>query len=525
MSAEATVDPSRAGGDLPTRIHAIVARRAVRDPDGPALIEGDVALSNGALMAAIQAMAARLATAGVRAGDRVLIVGENSLVMVAAIFAASVLDAWAVVVNSRLSAPEIDRIKSHCGARRTVYATAASPEAAAHAARHGAAEQDGGILGPFALGPLGDGPDAAAEPVFADPAQQVAAMIYTTGTTGVPKGVMLTHHNILFIADLSGRLRGIGPADRLYAVLPVSHIFGLASALIGSLYHGATIRLVARFAPAAVIESLTRDRISVLQGVPAMFSRLIEYLKLNPDKALEKRFLRYLSVGGSPLDPVLKTEIEALFGCPLHNGYGMTEASPTISQTRIETPPTDCSCGPILPGLEVRFVDRDGRTVPPGTVGELHVRGPNIMKGYYRNPEATAQAIDPDGWLNTGDLARLDGGQLYIAGRSKELIIRSGFNVYPADVEAVLNAHPLITHSAVVGRAVPGNEEVVAFIQPLQGQTIDRAELEDYLVERLAPYKRPCEIIVMENLPASSTGKVLKGQLAASLRGKLPVAD
>jgi len=175
--------------------------------------------------------------------------------------------------------------------------------------------------------------------------------------------------------------------------------------------------------------------------------------------------------------------------------------------------------GTVLPGVEARVRTLDGIPVASGEIGELHVRGRNVMRGYYRAPELTAKAIDTDGWFNTGDLARFDGDCLYIVGRTKEMIIRSGFNVYPAEVEAVLNSHAAVVQSAVVGRAVEGNEEVVAFVQLMQGSPVKPAELMAFIDPQLTSYKRPSEIIVLDALPATSTGKILKHKLAESLRG------
>jgi acyl-CoA synthetase (AMP-forming)/AMP-acid ligase II len=206
--------------------------------------------------------------------------------------------------------------------------------------------------------------------------------------------------------------------------------------------------------------------------------------------------------------------VERAFGQPLHNGYGLTETSPSVASTRIDAPRADLSIGPPVPGIEVRIVDGAGRGLPPGGVGELHVRGPNIMLGYYRAPELTAEVVSPDGWFNTGDLARADGeGNLFIAGRAKELIIRSGFNVYPVEVEGVLTQHPDVRQCAVVGRTVPGNEEVVAYVELREGTVTTPAGLAAFAAERLAPYKQPAEIVVLPALPASATGKVLKSVL------------
>jgi long-chain acyl-CoA synthetase len=256
--------------------------------------------------------------------------------------------------------------------------------------------------------------------------------------------------------------------------------------------------------------------VSLMFGVPTLYQRLLEYKATAGLNALPRGRLRGLYVAGAPLDPTLKATIEKEFGQPLLNAYGITECAPGISGVRAEAPRQDTSVGTILPGIEVRLVGTGGEPVADGEVGELHVRGPNVMRGYYRAAEATAAAIDGEGWFNTGDLARFAGEALFIAGRTKELIIRSGFNVYPAEVEAVLNAHPAVGQSAVIGRAVHANEEVVAYVQLLPGATATKDDLMAHAARHLTAYKRPSEIVILEALPASSTGKILKHRLPAA---------
>jgi long-chain acyl-CoA synthetase len=505
---------------LPRRISHIVRPWAETMPDHPALVEGDTFWSYGELGRHVAETGARLMELGVRPGDRVMIVSENSLAQAVLVLAAAEIDAWAVIVNARLSAREIDQIRDHSGARRVFYTTGVSAQAAAHAERHGAAGIDIAGLGPsvLAVGPLD--PVPLPEPVHDDAAEQVAALIYTSGTTGHPKGVMLTHRNVLVIAAISGGMRRLDCDDRVYGVLPITHVFGFASVFLGTLIHGGTLFLCPRFEPAAVVDSLEKDRLTVLQGVPAMFARLIEHLRVAGLETVPHPALRFLSAGGSPLDPAIKADVEAVFGLPLNNGYGLTECAPTIAQTLIEKPRRDCSVGPILTGLESKLIGLDGAPVLDGGVGELWVRGPTVMKGYYRAPAETAEVLTADGWFNTRDLARFEDGDLFMVGRSKELIIRSGFNVYPPEVEAVLNAHPAVTQSAVVGRTVSGNEEVVAFVQIQPGVRITAEALAAFAAERLAPYKRPSEIVLLDTLPASSTGKVMKSRLSELAQAK-----
>ena len=498
--------------ELPDRISDVIKPFAHQSPDHPALVQGDVTWTYGDLAAIVARTAVTLADYGVRPGDRVMIVSENSLALVAILLAASEIDVWSVIVNPRLSEPEIDLVRDHSGARRAFYTIEVSNNALQHANRHGAAIVALDALGTLGIGPLNE--QTMPEPVEMDRSRQVAALLYTSGTTGNPKGVMLTHRNVLFSARAVSSQRGVTPVDKVYCVLPMSHIVGFSAILIASLIFGCTVQIVPRYDPAALVSAVADDGITLLFGVPAIYQRLLEYKTVAGIAKLPRGKLRLLSVAGAPLDLTLKSEIEVEFGLPLLNAYGITECAPAISGVGASAPRSDNAVGPLIDGIEARLVKPGvGGAVSPGEVGELHVRGPNVMRGYYRAPEATAAAINQEGWFNTGDLARFEGDILFIVGRTKELIIRSGFNVYPAEVEAVLNEHPAVVQSAVIGRVVTGNEEVVAFVQLLPGSTVKPADLMAHAARQLAPYKRPCEIIVLEALPASSTGKILKHRL------------
>jgi acyl-CoA synthetase (AMP-forming)/AMP-acid ligase II len=302
----------------------------------------------------------------------------------------------------------------------------------------------------------------------------------------------------------------------------MSHAVGLSVVLLGSLLSGATLYLAPRFDPMRARGVLEQDQLTVVLGTPAMFALLLQYAKLRGVQSLVFPKLRIISSSGAPLHAAIKSGIESLFGMVLHNGYGVTECSPTIAQTRIEAPRSDVSVGPIFPGVEVKLVGRDGKPVADGDVGELRVGGPSVMKGYYRAPDETAAAIDAEGWFNTRDLARLQDGNLFIVGRTKELIVRFGFNVYPAEVEAVLNAHPAVAQSAVIGRSVEGNEEVIAFVQLIPGSSVTSAELAEYAARQLAPYKRPSQVLIVSAMPVTPTGKVIKDELAKMVEYSAP---
>jgi long-chain acyl-CoA synthetase len=500
---------------LPQRIHQVIDRHAAHSPDRTALIDDQHAWSYAQLAQAVEDVATEFKKLDIRPGDRIMIVSENCIEMAALLMAASRINAWAIVVNPRLSARELDQIREHSGARRMLITADVSAEAKNHAVRYHAAE---GVLGPLTgiavtlLDPLTE-----VEPIEQSREKQVAVLIYTSGTTGTPKGVMLTHENLLFSALTTAEIRNMTAKDKQYIVLPVSHIVGI-SLLIMSLMSGATARLAKRYDPAALLKAITDEGITLLNGVPATYQRLLEHKAVAKLPALPRGALRLTSVAGAPLDPALKSRVEQELGLPLLNGYGITECSPGLSGVRMDSPRTDVSVGPLLPGIEAKIMAPDGAERPPGEVGELHVRGRNVMKGYYRAPDLTVKAISDDGWFNTGDLARIEDESLFIVGRTKEMIIRSGFNVYPAEIEAVLGSHPLVVQSAVVGRAAEGNEEVVAFVQILDGADISAEDLMEYVRPQLTSYKRPSEIIMLPALPATSSGKILKHVLAQTLR-------
>ena len=500
---------------LPHRIHQILDPHVAAVPDRTALIDDNATLTYRELDRLVSGTAEALRGLNVRAGDRMMLVSENSNALACLLLAASRLDAWAIVANPRLSPRELDQIKDHSGARRMFFTAKVSEEAAAHAMRCDAPTQDVGPLRDIGVSALNQ--ETQVEPVEIDGMRQVAVLIYTSGTTGKPKGVMLTHRNLLFSARNTANLRSVTADDVQYCVLPISHVVGI-SLLTMTLMVGGITRLVTKYNPAALAKALAEEGITLLNGVPATYQRLLEYKQMAGLPKLERGALRLMGVSGAPLDLELKTRVEKELGLPLYNAFGITECSPGISGVRPEAPRSDVSVGVLVPGIQARIVARDGTIVTNGEIGELHVRGPNVMRGYYRAPDLTAKVIDPEGWFNTGDLARFEGDAMFIVGRTKEMIIRSGFNVYPAEIEAVLSTYPDVVQCAVVGRPVGGNEEIVAFVQLLAGSSATAQDLMAHAAPELTSYKRPSEIILMDALPATSTGKLLKHKLAESLR-------
>ena len=466
-------------------VNDIVSHWAARTADAIALKESTRSWSYAELDALIRQTASQLAQRGVRAGDRAMIVCENCSGAVALYFACTLIGAWPIVVNSKLTEREIEDIRAHSGARIVLHVNGKTDLAAAIAG----ADID---------------PDCKPEPRQAQPENDVAALIYTSGSTGKPKGVMLSHANLMFVAAATAKARAFTSEDRVQAVLPVSHILGLTGVLLGSLHAGASVHLASRFDPAASLKALKDDGLSVIIGTPSMFAMLAEYAARKGATPIHAPRLRLISSAGAPLDMATKTAVEAAFELPLHNGYGMTECGPTISLTPLDAPRKDCGIGRLLPGIEAR-IDDDGK---------LFVKSPGVMKGYYKAPEETAAMLDADGWLRTGDLARYEDGSWFIVGRAKEMIIRFGFNVYPAEIEGVLNAHPAVARAAVIGRTKDGSEDILAFIHAAEGAAPDVAELSAYAAARLAPYKRPSEFRVVPHMPMSAAGKILKTELA-----------
>ena len=497
---------------------AVILREAASaTPDKAVAVYEGGRLSYRELDALSDRFAAGLEISGLRHGDRVAVQLPNIPQFLIAYF--GILKAGGVVVplNVLYKAPEVAFHLGHSGAR--IFITWAGVLAEAIAGAEAA-----GVREVYSVGPIDD--DAGARPfeqLIAGPANgprlaetdmtDTAVIMYTSGTTGRPKGAELTHMQLYMNADIPGRLFDVQADDVVITVLPLFHIFGLSSILNVCVRFGCTMSLIPRFVPDAVLTAIQRDRATIFEGVPAMFIGLLACPDLGGYDLSSMRIA--ISGGASIPGPVLDA-FEQRFGVLILEGYGLTETASTTTFNRSASDRRIYSVGKPIWGTQTQVWDADGKALPPGkdNVGEVVTRGLHVMKGYLNNPEATDDAFTGD-WFHTGDLGYFDeDGFLFIVGRIKELIIRGGYNVYPLEIEDVLHAHPAVAEAAVVG--IPDDrlgEEVMAFVILRPGTSLTAAELIAYCKERMAAYKYPRVIEFRHELPKNALGKVLKDEL------------
>jgi long-chain acyl-CoA synthetase len=340
-----------------------------------------------------------------------------------------------------------------------------------------------------------------------------AVILYTSGTTGKPKGAELTHANLRVNAGVKGELIGLGADDVILGALPLFHSFGQTAAMNAGVLAGATLSLLARFEPLKALQVMERDRVTLFLGVPTMYFAM---LGVPADERPDTSSLRVCVSGGASLPVEVMRAFEEQFGCPILEGYGLSETSPVACFNRLDRERKPGSIGIPITDVEMRVVDEQGAQLPVGEVGEIVIRGPNVMKGYWGRPDATAEAIRDGGWFHSGDLARMDAdGDFFIVDRMKDMIIRGGYNVYPREVEEVLYEHPAVAEAAVVGIPDPGlGEEVGAAVALKAGAQATPDELQAYVKERVAAYKYPRQVWLVPELPKGPTGKILKREIA-----------
>lgn len=492
----------------PTRIHHLFDHRVQEDPDHPFLYLKQGQITLGELALSVDALESELRQSDVRLGDRVLVVAENCPEHVALILACSRVGAWVCGVNARMSESELAGFIAKSDARVVYFTSGVSVAATQHA-------QLQTTVPSILPGLLRTQTAVNATVQSNELAESVAAIIFTSGTTGQPKGVMLTHSGLLQFAKVSSQSRQLGKADRSYAYLPMTHIFGLGTVLMASIYARAGLLMRSQFEAADVFEALARHGMTQLQGPPTMFSRLLAWLDAQGIEDPVAPNLRYVYTGAAPLDLSVKNAVQARFGLPLHHGYGLSEYAGALTLCRLGEWRDDVSAGYLVEGAELRIVSAEGRDLPYGETGEIYMRGLGLMPGYFRDQAITEQVMKPGGWYASGDLGRQSAdGALQVVGRLKEMIIRSGFNVYPGEVEAVLLNYPGVQKAAVIGRkTADGNEEILAFVEPKSGMKIDVSALQLHAHTHLTAYKRPSAITVVADMPMTLSGKILKREL------------
>jgi long-chain acyl-CoA synthetase len=338
-----------------------------------------------------------------------------------------------------------------------------------------------------------------------------AVILYTSGTTGTPKGAELTHGNLARNAEIASGLFGLGAEAVTLGALPLFHSFGQTCGLNATLSAAGTLTLIPRFDPGTALEIIQRDRVNVFQGVPTMYGAMLHH----PEHAsIDTSSLQVCVSGGSAMPVELMRGFEEAFGCKVLEGYGLSETSPVASFNHPDRERKPGSIGTPVDGVEMKLLDDDGHEVAQGEVGEIVIRGHNVMKGYWNKPDATAEALR-DGWLYTGDMARIDeDGYFFIVDRKKDLIIRGGYNVYPREIEEILYEHPAVREAAVIG--MPHDEygeEIGAAVALKEGAQVTPDELRDFVKEQVAAYKYPRRVWFVDELPTGPTGKILKREV------------
>jgi long-chain acyl-CoA synthetase len=460
-----------------------------------------------------QRAANRLANAlrrlGLGPGDRVVVMLPNGPEVLQAYAAILKLGAVIVPVVFLLGPEEIRHILDHSDAKLLVT----SPDLAwkAEGWRGRIVLVGGEAAGALTWDEL-VAPEADVFPMVEREPSDLAVILYTAGTTGQPKGVALSHANLLSNARSAASLYELDRTQWGLAVLPLSHSYGLTLMNAGNIL-GTRAVLLRWFNPELVLETIQRYRVQQMAGVPTMFVYLLNFPEAD---RFDTSSMKAWGSGAAPLPVEIVEPFEKRFGGRLLEGYGLTEASPVVSAHRYSGERRLGSVGQPIPGVNVAIVDEDDRAVPVGEVGEVCVRGPNVMLGYHRMPEETARTIR-NGWLHTGDIGRVDAdGFLYIVERKKDLIIRGGFNIYPREVEDVLYAHPAVAEAAVVGvRDAVMGEDVLACVVPKAGTAPTAEELIAFCQGRLAKYKCPKHVRFLETLPKSPIGKILRKELRA----------
>ncbi|MGI8854941.1 MAG: long-chain-fatty-acid--CoA ligase [Thermomicrobiales bacterium] len=513
----------------PATLAEVVRDVARRDGTKAAIIFQDTPISYAALDAAIECAANGLAARGIAHGDRVAILLPNIPQFVIAYYAVQRIGGVVVPINVLYRAEEIAYVLNDSEATALIvhelfYPGAAEALPAVPSVTQvifvGTGEAPEGTT-PWSA--LADGSAPEHAPVTIAP-QDLATICYTSGTTGRSKGAMLTHRNFIANCEQCERIPGydIGPEDRMLLVLPLFHIYGMNVCMTAMLRAGGTIVLIPRFDATGVLEQIQKHRCTMLPGAPPMYVAWVNH----PDLAnYDLSSLRLAGSGAAALPVQVLETFRERTGVEISEGYGLTEASPASHSNAAGGVSKPGTIGPVIPGVEARLVDDDDNDVPPGAEGEILLRGDNIMIGYWRNPEATAEALR-GGWFHTGDIATMDDDGYYtIVDRKKDMINAGGFKVWPREVEEVLYRHPAVQEAAVVPMPdAYSGEKPMAFVAFKSGQSATADELTEYCRARLATFKVPRQFEFRDELPKLPTGKVLRRVLRDDAKHLAPVS-
>ncbi len=492
---------------MPSNLASILIDSAARTPDDVALKLDDAELSYGRLDDGSKRVAALLKDKGMEPGDRVGIMLPNVPYFAVAYY--GVLRAGGVVVpmNVLLKGREVGYYLTDPGAK-ILFAWHDFGEAAGKGAEDAGAELIDVQPGEFEKLLGGVEPDP--EVVERD-GSDTAVILYTSGTTGQPKGAELTHDNLRRNVEIASELFDISGDDVVFGGLPLFHSFGQTCALNACVRAGGTLTLLPRFDPEKALEVIQRDKVTVFEGVPTMYGALLNHPKRGD---YDTSTLRVCASGGAAMPGEVMRGFEDAFDCKVLEGYGLSETSPVASFNHPDRERKVGSIGTPIDGVEMKVVDDDGNDLDQGEVGEIVIKGHNVMKGYYNRADATAESIK-DGWFYTGDMAKIDEeGYFFIVDRKKDMIIRGGYNVYPREVEEVLYEHPKVREVAVIG--MPHDElgeEVGAAVALKEGEELDVEELKAFVKEEVANYKYPRRIWLVDDLPKGPTGKILKREI------------
>jgi long-chain acyl-CoA synthetase len=496
-------------------IYEMLKASAERLPDKPALICDDSTVTYRELQRQVLSLAYNLQKLGIQKGDRVALLFPNCNEMAVAYFACAVLGAIAVPLNNRLTGKDLTYILSDCGARMIVvgfqffevFQTIREGLRSLKDVIYAGPERKPGAIY------FGDLLDAAEPPQEAAlTPEDVAVIMYTSGTTGLPKGAMMTHRNVFTNARNCGAALAYRENDITLIVVPLFHVTGLNSQLVAFLYVGGTCVILKAYKTAEMIRAVERQRITVLFNVPTMYVLMLINETLQDTDVSSVRMAAY---GGAPMDRETIVALKERLGLDLYNAYGLTESS---SLTTV-LPACDAvrkapSVGLPVSGVRLKIIAADGKETAAGEAGELLIRGPNIVQGYFNKPEATQKAVI-DGWLHTGDVARIDDeGYVFIVDRMKDMIVRGGENIYSIEVESVLNSHPQVLESAVVPEPHHIFGEVVKAFVVLRPETqATPEEIIEFCRRNIADYKVPANVVFLSELPRNPGGKVVKNKL------------